>query len=505
MIVDEVISIPGTPRPNDALPLGTAPVVAGLAAHEARLFRDLESLRVPAASWTTPPAGPDGATMIDVVVIGAGMYGIAAAGALVFKGVRNLLVLDRTREGQEGPWRSFARMPTLRSPKDLPGAALGVPALTFRQWYEASFGTEAWEQLYKVPNGVWVDYLTWVRKVLRLPVENGCEVVRVDPQPGWVALDLADGRRLHTRRLVIATGRSGTGGVRLPQMIDRGLWPDLAAHTNEDIDFPALRGRRVAVLGAGASAWDNAATALEHGAAMVTMYVRRPYLPQINKGRASASAGFMEGWPELEPAQKWSLLAYLDDVQAPPAHEAVLRTMRHANFTINLGAEVRSMRRVDNTVVIGLPDREESADFLIVGTGFAVEMERDPLMGPIMQRAARWQDRYTPPPALRRSHLSLSPWLGRGFEISSRQEGAEPALERIHLFNHAALASMGHIASDVPGLTVGAQRLSSAIAAHLFREDQEGIRRALEDWSEHELVDTDLHVEVHPGTMERLG
>ncbi len=472
--------------------------------HEAAVRRDLDSLRVPAAAWTTPPPGPDGIPMLDVVVIGSGMYGIAAATALIFKGIRNIAVYDKAPPGLEGPWRDFARMPTLRSPKELPGAAIGVPSLTFRQWYEASFGTEAWRALYKVPNGVWVDYLSWLKEILQLPVENNCEVTRVEPQPGHVVLDLADGRRVYARRLVVATGRSGTGGVRIPAVVDTGLWPDLAAHTNDAIDFSRLAGRHVAVLGAGSSGWDNAATALEQGAASVTMYVRRPFLPQINKGRASASPGFMEGWPALDPADKWSLLVYLDDVQAPPAHEAVLRTIRHPNFTLKLGAKVQSMHRQDGRVAIDLPEGRDHADFLIVGTGFAVEMEKDPLMGAIMTRAARWQDRYTPPPQEVRQHLAGHPWLGEGFELEARQPGTAPELSRIHLFNHAALASMGHIASDVPGLTTGAQRLSSIIAAHLFREDLKGIRRALEDWSEHELIDTPLHVEVSSGTMERL-
>jgi cation diffusion facilitator CzcD-associated flavoprotein CzcO len=489
---------------KEAASPGPLPAPHGLAAHEAAVRRDLDSLRLPAPRWTTPPEGPDGGRMLDVIVVGSGMYGIAAAAALIFKGIRDIAVLDKAPAGQEGPWRDFARMPTLRSPKDLPGAAIGIPSLTFRQWYEASFGTEAWARLYKIPNGIWVDYLSWLKGILELPVENDCPVIHLAPHAGHVTAALADGRLLHARRVVVATGRSGTGGVRIPAEIKQGLWPDLAAHTNEDIDFLRLAGKHVAVLGAGSSAWDNAATALERGAARVTMYVRRPYLPQINKGRASASPGFMEGWGALVPADKWSLLVYLDDIQAPPAHEAVLRTMKHPNFQLKLGARVLSATPVKKQVALDLPAGRDMADFLIVGTGFAVEMEKDPLMSSIMRDAARWQDHYQPPATERRPHLALYPWLSPGFELQPRGDASPPGLERLHLFNHAAIASLGHIASDVPGLTVGAQRLSSAIAAHLFREDLSGIRKAMEDWDEHELEPTALHVRVHPGTMERL-
>jgi cation diffusion facilitator CzcD-associated flavoprotein CzcO len=49
----------------------------------------------------------------------------------------------------------------------------------------------------------------------------------------------------------------------------------LVAHTGHRIDFAALAGKSVAVLGAGASALDAAGTALEAGAAQVHLFVRR--------------------------------------------------------------------------------------------------------------------------------------------------------------------------------------------------------------------------------------
>jgi cation diffusion facilitator CzcD-associated flavoprotein CzcO len=68
-------------------------------------------------------------------------------------------------------------------------------------------------------------------------------------------------RNLLARRIVLATGRAGAGGVFWPDFVDRGPGcPILAAHTNDDIDFAALRGKSIAILGGGASAWDNAAT-----------------------------------------------------------------------------------------------------------------------------------------------------------------------------------------------------------------------------------------------------
>ena len=265
--------------------------LTGLALHERAVARDLEMLGVPAANWPAKIEDATGQPVLDVLVIGAGMNGIAAAGGLMFRGVRNIAVVERSRPGQEGPWLTFARMDTLRSPKTLTGPALGVPSLTFRAWYEAKYGLTAWEALYKIHNRTWVEYLSWLQKVLALPVTHGAAVEALEPAGPFVRAVLnEDGvrRNLLARRVVLATGRAGAGGVFWPDFVDRGLVPDLAAHTNDDIDFAALRGKSIAILGGGASAWDNAATALERGAARVDMYVR----PLLAAGQQGAWLGF---------------------------------------------------------------------------------------------------------------------------------------------------------------------------------------------------------------------
>ncbi len=464
----------------------------GVAAHDRRVARDLDLLRLPPPPWTA--ARPDGAP--DVIVVGAGMYGIAAAAALVMKGIR-VLMLDRAPEGQEGPWITYARMETLRSPKHLPGIALGIPSLTYRAWHEARFGAAAWESLGKIPNGLWQDYLTWVRSVLRLPLRSGVAVQRIAPGAELVAVDVAEAgveRTLHARRVVLASGRAGMG-YAVPDGVDRALWPDRAAHTAEFIDFGALRGRAVAVVGAGPSAWDNAATALEHGARRVDMYVRRRELPQINKGRGSATPGFFEGWAALPAAEKWRILAYLHDLQAPPPHETVLRTVRQPGFHIHFGTELRGAVRSGDGVCLALPDGGDAqVDFLILGTGFDIDLRRSPELEDVAGAIATWADCYTPPAGLQRPGLGRFPWLGDGFELTERMPGACPGLSRIHSFNHAAFASLGAIASDIPGVSAGAERLAHAVAAHVFAEDIAHVRRELEAFAEPELQDTPFFV-----------
>lgn len=480
-------------------------VPSALAAHEQAVRRDLDLLCLPPKGWLTPRRTAAGEPVLDVAIVGAGMNGIAAAGALLFRGIDNIRILDANAAGFEGPWNRHARMDTLRSPKTLPGPALGIPSLTFRAWYGAAFGPEAWERLYKIPNAVWVDYLSWLQRILRLPVSHGTSVTSLHPHNGLLELvaETPHGtERLLVRRVVLATGRGGAGGDLVPGFVDRALWPDLAAHSNEPIDFARLKGRSVAVIGGSASAWDNAATALERGAASVDLYVRRPSLPQVNKGRGSATPGFFHGWSDLDDAQRWALAVYLNDMPAPPPHETVLRALKSKGLAVHLGhATVQAVREGD-MVRLDLHGPEgriqRHHDFLVVATGFAVDTGRIPELAAFAPQIARWGDVYDPPQALRRPELAQAPYLGPGFELTPRAQGAAPELGRIHLLNHGAHVSHGAIASDIPGVNVAGERLAQAIVAGFFREDLARIGADLEAFDEPELRDTPFFVPPAP-------
>jgi cation diffusion facilitator CzcD-associated flavoprotein CzcO len=474
----------------------------GLQALEDRVRRELSCLQLPARPWMPAGRKIEGAGVPDhdVVIVGAGMFGIAAAIALQLKGVANLLLVDEAERGREGPWRSYARMLTLRSPKDLPGPSMNIPSLTFRAWYEAVYGETAWQALYKIPNGVWQDYLEWLVRFFDLPVRNETTVSSLALDKEAVQLTLRDGGTLTARRVILATGRNGTGGPAIPAFVDPALWPALAAHSSEAIDFERLRDRHVAIIGAGASAWDNAATALEAGAGAVTMYARRSSLPQFNKARASTNPGYLIGWAALPPELKWQLLVYFDSHPAPPPHETVHRVLAHGNrFDLRLDTRFKSVTAQDGHAALDLEGGREMADFVILGTGFAVDLAKTPMLGPLRDRIALWRDRYRP--AREHPHLGAYPWLGEGFEFQDKEPGPARGIERIHLFSSASFASVGFLSADIPGLTLAAERLSSRIVEHLFREEFEAIKTKLAAWDEEYELEGTPYL-VRSGEME---
>ena len=247
------------PRPNSS----TQPI--GLAALESALARDFEHLNYPPANWVPERAGPDGRPLCDVLIVGAGMCGLTASFALQRLGIARQRLIDRAPAGSEGPWLTFARMERLRSPKHLTGPAMGLPNLTFRAWHEAQHGAQTWEPLGRIPRTKWAEYMTWYARATGANVESGVALDRIERAEGCMAARLVGGNgrteTVYARKIVLATGRESPGQARIPRALQaehgRGVM-----HSSDAIDFAALAGKRVAVIGMAASAFDNAACAL---------------------------------------------------------------------------------------------------------------------------------------------------------------------------------------------------------------------------------------------------
>jgi cation diffusion facilitator CzcD-associated flavoprotein CzcO len=459
----------------------------GLDALEQRVRFDLDCLNHPPANWVVPAVHPSGEAVADVVVIGAGMAGLVLTFTLLRHGITNIRCLDRNPDGLEGPWATYARMETLRSPKVLTGPAAGIPSLTFRAWFVAQFGAADWVALDKIPRLMWMDYLRWYRRVLGLPVENGVEVRRIAPLDGLLALELADGTRALTRKVVLATGREGLGRPRIPGFM-RDVPHRFWAHTADPIDFAALRGRRVVVIGGGASAMDNAGEALEAGCAELRMLVRRATLPRINKLTGIGSAGFTRGYRAMSTAWRWRTMHYSDETGPPPPRNSTLRVSRHANAHFHFRADVREVSvRGDHLSVRTDRGRSFAADFVILATGFTVETTARPEIAGFADSIATWADRYTPPPALASTQLAGFPWLGSHFQFTERQPGSAPFLVDIHCFNHGATLSLGKVAGDIPRISTGAAWLAQGLAAEFYNRDIEAHWRILLDFDRPEL------------------
>lgn len=464
----------------------TAMTLAGL---EARLGQDLSWLELPPKAWLIPRTY-QGEAMIDVLIIGAGMAGLAAAGALKLLGIHAVLY-DRSPKGYEGPWATTARMETLRSPKQLTGPALGLPALTFRAWYEAQFGIKQWQALDKIPRLQWMDYLRWFRKVLDLEVHNEHAVEAVLPHADHrveLRIRSAGGvRTVQARRVILATGRDGIGASWVPEFaasINRQRW----AHSADEMDYSRLRGLRVGIIGGSASAMDSAATALEAGAASVDLLIRRTEMPRVNKGKGAGSPGMSHGFHQLPDDWKWRVRHYLNQVQSPPPRGSTLRVSKHSNASFYLGAPVLGARMNNEVIQLDTARGLFELDFVVFCTGFRVNFELRPEFAAFGPQVRFWQDRYDAEPGMDDQELAESPDLGPVFEFKEKSAGSCPGISRIHCFCYPAVLSHGALTGDVPAISEGAQRLSQGIASLLFGEDIQAHYSKMQQYDDPELI-----------------
>jgi cation diffusion facilitator CzcD-associated flavoprotein CzcO len=448
----------------------------------ANVRRDLELLDYPRRDWLPVRKTGAGEPVYDVVIVGAGQGGLASAFGLMRERVRSLLVVDENPLDRAGPWLNFARMRTLRTPKHVLGPDLGIPSLTPRAWYEAQHGEGSWETLGLIPKEGWAAYLAWYRQTLGIPVRPDTRVGAlewVEAERAWrVPCAAARGGGadsvVHARRVILATGIEGSGQWHVPGMI-RALPAHLYAHTRADIDFEALRGKRVAVLGAGASSFDNASTALEGGASEVRLFFRRPHLVRVNSYRWAEFVGFLRHFGDLSDADKWRFILQIQRMgQLPPA-DTYKRATQNAGFHLHPGTGWKALEARGDTVVITTSAQGQTGtvecDFVIAGTGFITDLAARPELKLVEPHIARWADRYTPPASERHDDLARHPYLGPGFEFTEREPGRAPYLRTLHNYTFGGLLSLGFGGASISGMKYSIPRLVSGVTGSLFVED----------------------------------
>jgi cation diffusion facilitator CzcD-associated flavoprotein CzcO len=453
---------------------------------ELLLRRDLDLIRYPARPWVLPRPAPDGETALDVLIVGGGQAGVTAAFGLLRERVTNILVIDENPEGHEGPWGTYARMPTLRTQKDVGGIDLGLPNLSLRAWFEVQYGRRAWDDLYKIPTDIWSRYLAWYRRVLGIPLRNDTRLVRFRPDNGLIACEVRENgapRTLWARTLVFATGIEGNGTRHVPEFIAQGLPRERWAHTHEAIDFTSLDGKTVAVLGGAASSFDNAIMAAEHGAT-VHVHHRARELRAYNPMGWAEFSGYLAHFPDLPAEARWRFSRAFKRFKMGPPNATMQRARALANLHIHAAAHWNAVAFDGERIRIDATDGPLVADFVIAGTGYVVDLAVKPELADHLPLIATWRDRFTPPPGEEDDSLAAAAYLGPNFEMTEKVPGAAPWLAAVFNFSRGAQMSMGPMPIGLSGIKYGVPRLVQGITRRLFVSDTERYFAGMKAWQE---------------------
>ncbi|MDD7941995.1 NAD(P)-binding domain-containing protein [Actinomycetospora lutea] len=352
-------------------------------------------------------------TDCDVVVIGAGPYGLAATAHLRRAGVSTHVLGDPMSF-----WRTMPEGMLLRSNRTATSIAEYDGPLSL-ETYAAARG---WDVEMPVPLERFIDYGTWVQETAAPDVDRR-RVQMLRREGGAFVLDLDDGDRLRAARVVIACGIADF--VHRP-VVGADLPPELMTHASEHRDLGRFAGRRVLVVGGGQSALESAALMHERGA-RVEVAVRAEHINWLHGGvwhrRLGRATPLVYAPTDVGPMGLSRLVAVPDlfgrlprTVADPLAYRAIrpagaawLRP-RLADVRITFGAEMRTASpTADGGVRVRLSDGgDREVDHVLLGTGYRVDIRRYPFLHPTLVAGIRTTAGY---PRLRRGMETSVPGL----------------------------------------------------------------------------------------------
>jgi cation diffusion facilitator CzcD-associated flavoprotein CzcO len=240
----------------------------------------------PGAPVTSYQPQPD-KDVLDVIILGAGFGGVAAAIKLRERGIDNILVLEKAA-GIGGTWWH----------NTYPGAACDIQSHLYCYSFEPN---PNWSRKYSPQPEIQAYIEHCVDKYdIRRHIQLGAEVkgFQFDDQRGVWQAQLADGSTFASRHVIFATG-----GLHLPAFPDIPGMKDFAGasmHTAEwdhSVDFD---GKRVAVIGSAASAIQLIPEVAKI-AAHVEVYQRTPnYIaPRHDRAYSEREKARFARWPWL--------------------------------------------------------------------------------------------------------------------------------------------------------------------------------------------------------------
>lgn len=225
---------------------------------------------------------------LDIAVIGAGFGGIGMAIALLAAGRRDFAVFERA-DDLGGTWRD----------NRYPGCACDVPS----HLYSYSFAPNpAWSHRY----AGWAEILQYLRGVATrhgvLPhLRCGHAVTRIDydeARARW-RLRFADGRMVEARVVVSATG--GFSTPRPPAIPGHETFAGASCHSARWDDTIQFAGRRVAVIGTGASAIQLVPRLAAQAAALTVFQRSAPWVvPRRDRALRASEQRRYARWPALQ-------------------------------------------------------------------------------------------------------------------------------------------------------------------------------------------------------------
>ncbi len=385
----------------------------------------------------------------DVVIIGAGAYGLSLASHLRARGIDHRIF---------GPpmetWKNMSPGMYLKSQ----GFATNIYTPRRDMTLTGYCRARGLEEVEPIEIATFADYGIWVQGQV-VPQVEPARVIALDGAGEHFIVTIEGGEQVRARRVVVAVGL--TSFEHLPPVL-AGLPAEMVSHTAHVSDFSHFAGMDVAVIGAGQSALQAAALLHEHAARPRLlardgvlwggkMASRRTIRERLRRPNSVLGPGRRPWVLEHLP----TLMHYVPDERRlrftrdhlGPLGAWWLRDRVDGRVDVRTGVSVVAAKATGGKLRLQTLDRdghhgEEVTDHLVAGTGYRVDVDRIRFLAPAL--------------GVQIERVDGSPRLSRHFESSVRG---------LYFVGPASAASFGPLFRFV----AGAAYAVPAVANHLAR------------------------------------
>jgi hypothetical protein len=401
--------------------------------------------------------GPEHGTQSnDIVVVGAGPYGLSVAAHLLAAG----MAVRVFGEPMVGWRRHMPRGMYLKSTVDASALSAPAPGSALADYWTAT-GTPALDEWHPLPIDMFVDYGQWFQARHVRDVEHQ-HVRSIAALSDGFRVSLANGDDVPARTVIVSSGQ-----------IDYAYWPPalravaadgLVSHASHHADLSGFSGRTVAVIGGGQSALESAALLREAGAEVHLLVRGRSILWGNPPGAYAGPLGPL-GKPNSPLGPGWSLFALSRAPELvrylPPAARLFLvrnvlgpsgawwlRT-RFKQINVALETEIEGARPSNGKLALQLRTAAGvrsvlTVDHAIAATGYRVDLDALPFLEPALR------------PHIARIGGTAAPGLSPFFESS---------VPGLYFTGLSAAPTFGPLMRFVCGADFTARRIRRALAA----------------------------------------